>query len=1018
MRNLFSCSASVGLWTCSFLALLLVGSAPAAAGEFFFVSNPSVAEGDSGSVDAVFTVSLLPPRLEGCGIESFRYATVDVTATAGIDYGATSGAFTLDGCDPDTPIDIPVPVFGDVVDEGVSETFLFRVTYVETGTEFDGTGTIVDDDAATISIADSFLTEGDNGTRDMVFTVSMTSPFDLDVPIDFATADGTATAPADYRATSGRIILASGATSVDIVIPVEGELLVEADETFAVDIALGPGGPFPPIVDAQGIGTIVDDDSVEVSIADTTVVEGDSGTTDALFTVSLSGLSAESVFVDYRTSNGTGKAASDYRATSGRISIAPGDSSATISVPVFGDLEPEGDESFFVDLSGAVGASLARTRGVATIVDDDGGSILSLLAPGTVSEGGGAATLVVERTGDLTQAASVVVDAAAGTATAGQDFTATTETLVWGAGVGGTRTLELPILDDNEIEGSESVVVTLSQPAGAALGTSTGELTINDDDEPQQVQIVGDPVQVTTVEETAELTVRVLDTAGEPIQGATVEWSVDGDARLLGEPVDATDSQGESRQSVELGEVPGRVVVTATLTSTGQSIQFDLTAEGNLRRLFPSSGLPTGEASVAGVLDLACIDATGQFGSFCDYLFTLPGPGDQLAVLGEVTPEETPAQATISMESAQTQLGNITARLKALHGAGTRQAIDQLALTINGRSVPWQAIVAAMAPAKEFELPDFAAELAPQDDAGDSGAATGPIDVDADAAPRLGFFVNGRISMGSRDETSSEEGFDVDSSGITTGIDYRVSDRFIVGGALGFLDTDLELVRDGGALDAEGYSLAVYSTYFRDRFYLDTIAAIGRNDYEISRHVDLGIPFQGRNRWISRATPSSDQLSLALSSGFDRVVGASTVSLFAGASYVEAQIDEYRESGGGPFDLILRQQDVTSLLSSGGLEWNYASSRDWGILQPTVRATYLHEFDDDSRLIRGRFVGDVTAGEFVLATDTPDRDYFNLGAGLTFVLPKGRSIFVYYDADLERSDLDLYTLSFGARWEF
>ncbi len=87
------------------------------------------------------------------------------------------------------------------------------------------------------------------------------------------------------------------------------------------------------------------------------------------------------------------------------------------------------------------------------------------------------------------------------------------------------------------------------------------------------------------------------------------------------------------------------------------------------------------------------------------------------------------------------------------------------------------------------------------------------------------------------------------------------------------------------------------------------------------------------------------------------------------------------------------------------------------MLQPTVRFSALHELEDAARLVRGRFREDVSANEFAVPTDRPDRDYFNFGAGLTAVLARGRSFFVFYDTDLERDDLEAYTLSFGLRLE-
>ncbi len=90
-----------------------------------------------------------------------------------------------------------------------------------------------------------------------------------------------------------------------------------------------------------------------------------------------------------------------------------------------------------------------------------------------------------------------------------------------------------------------------------------------------------------------------------------------------------------------------------------------------------------------------------------------------------------------------------------------------------------------------------------------------------------------------------------------------------------------------------------------------------------------------------------------------------------------------------------------------------ASCARRGVLRPS----YLHEFEDDARLIRARFVDDLTANQFVIPTEEPDRDFLNVTAGLTATLAKGRTLYLIYDTDLERDDLDVYTFTLGARFE-
>jgi len=108
-----------------------------------------------------------------------------------------------------------------------------------------------------------------------------------------------------------------------------------------------------------------------ISISDVTVTEGNTGTVSAVFTVSLSTATSSVVTVNYGTADGTATAGSDYVATSGTLTFAPGTTTQLVSVTVNGDTAPEGDETFFVNLSNAVGATIADAQGVGTIRNDD-----------------------------------------------------------------------------------------------------------------------------------------------------------------------------------------------------------------------------------------------------------------------------------------------------------------------------------------------------------------------------------------------------------------------------------------------------------------------------------------------------------------------------------------------------------------------------------------------------------------------------------------------------------------------
>ncbi|MDX6081315.1 putative Ig domain-containing protein [Xanthomonas campestris pv. incanae] len=223
----------------------------------------------------------------------------------------------------------------------------------------------------TLSINDVSVNEGNAGTSNATFTVSLSQPAGAGgASFDIATADGSAIAGVDYVASSltGQTIPA-GSSSATFTVLVNGDTLSEPNETFFVNVSNVSGAG---VSDAQGQGTIVNDDAQPtLSIDDVSVNEGNSGTTTATFTVTLSAASGQTVSVNYASADGTATAGSDYVARSGTLTFAPGTTAQGVAITVNGDTALEPNETFSVGLSGASNASIARATGAGTILNDD-----------------------------------------------------------------------------------------------------------------------------------------------------------------------------------------------------------------------------------------------------------------------------------------------------------------------------------------------------------------------------------------------------------------------------------------------------------------------------------------------------------------------------------------------------------------------------------------------------------------------------------------------------------------------
>ena len=221
-----------------------------------------------------------------------------------------------------------------------------------------------------ISVDDVTVTEGDTGTVDAVFTLTLSRASNRPVTVAYQTAAGTATADTDYQRVSGDVAFAAGETSQTVTVPVLSDLLDEPTETFTVELSGADGGT---LADASGLGTILDNDPAPaISIAGATVTEGDPGdTVEAVFTVTLSAVSALDVTVDYQTVDGDAVAGSDYQTTAGALLIPAGGQTATVVVAIVADDIQEAEETFSVVLTAPVNAVLATAAALGTIVDDD-----------------------------------------------------------------------------------------------------------------------------------------------------------------------------------------------------------------------------------------------------------------------------------------------------------------------------------------------------------------------------------------------------------------------------------------------------------------------------------------------------------------------------------------------------------------------------------------------------------------------------------------------------------------------
>gem|GEM_PF-4467610 len=412
------------------------------------------------------------------------FTTADGSATlADADYVLNANTLLFSGTAGQT-LTISVFSIGDTKVEA-DETFAVNLSNVVAGGKnvtiatAQAIGTIVNDDAATLTITDVSQDE-DNGA--MTFTVTLSETIQGGVSVDFATADGSAEdmgGDGDYTGIPTGTLNFTGTANeqLDINVSISSDTKVEADETFSVtlsNIVHTAAGGTVTLVGSPATGTITNDDTATLTIASVGNNEGDvpADNVDLTFTVTLSADVQGGVSVDYATGNSTATTGDgDFTGVAGTLNFTGNASEAIgILVPIGEDGKIEADETFTVTLSNIVHSAepgqftAVDSPAIGTIINDDTSTLLISDVSQAEGSGGGftpfnfTVTSPVEVQGGF-DLAFTVND---GTATDADDYDVITTSPITFAGTAGeTQTIRVDVVADDVSEDDESFTVTL-----------------------------------------------------------------------------------------------------------------------------------------------------------------------------------------------------------------------------------------------------------------------------------------------------------------------------------------------------------------------------------------------------------------------------------------------------------------------------------------------------------------------------------------------------------------------------
>ena len=282
----------------------------------------------------------------------------------------------------------------------------------------------------------------------------------------------------------------------------------------------------------------------------------------------------------------------------------------------------------------------------------------------------------------------------------------------------------------------------------------------------------------------------------------------------------------------------------------------------------------------------------------------------------------------------------------------------------------------------------------------------------ADGA-KWGLLLTPQFGKSNRIDTFLENGFESELKGLALGVDYLVTDQLVIGTVLGHVRDKAVLLNAAGSLETQNSSLLFYTTWMpSDSVAFDAYAGIGKTQLKTQRQVIAG----SINGATTAETPGQ-QLLAGLSASYQKDFGGINISPFIAVDGIKTKFDAYDETGATTLEFHYDKRETESFTSSLGARVGTTHSLNWGTLMPYLRLAAVHEYKNDSAQIKNELVIAPGSG-FLVATDEPDRNYFNVGAGAALALDHGHQVFVNYEKRVQDELLSSWAVSVGVLINF
>ena len=423
------------------------------------------------------------------------------------------------------------------------------------------------------------------------------------------------------------------------------------------------------------------------------------------------------------------------------------------------------------------------------------------------------------------------------------------------------------------------------------------------------------------------------------------------------------------------------LTATATVTVTVSNSNFVAASTGDNNR------------SLAQAMDVVCTklreSSDSELGAGRRNLLERCNALDELAennpdalndAFRQIAPEETIALMRVTSESTRTQTSAVSQRIGQLQAGNN-------SFTLNG--------IAALNPS--------------------SGGGAG------DAEPiwsAVGFFASIQHEKAERDMSGMEAGYKSGGNTLTLGADYRFNEKWVMGGAVGYSQNDLDYSSQSGSLDSEITSFIIFNSYSMGHSSFETQVGYASTSFDSIRKVQYT---EGDAMVNDTMRGSTGGTQLLLNSQFQWEWNKNALSIFPFVrfDYLQNKVDGYGESGNGGLPMIIGKQSTEQLTLGAGVQSTYAFNKNWGVLIPSLKLTFLSEVSSGFDPVTSRFAYDPDPDNiFTLKNDGEDKSFAQIGVGSSFIFKAGVSGFLQYQQLVGYNNLSAYQIQGGIRYEF